>query len=145
MLKRIFSLFLSLVLLISAVPVPALAAGNDGGNIVVGGACVHPELEHIEAGAAGCTQVGWVEHWHCPDCGLVWIDEDLTETAETAGDLELEPLGHNWGGWEVSKAATCTAAGEESRSCSRCGQTETRAAAALGHSWSDWAVTKEPT
>ena len=36
MLKRIFSLFLCLVLLISAVPVQVFADGEDGGDIILG-------------------------------------------------------------------------------------------------------------
>lgn len=49
------------------------------------------------------------------------------------------------GAWTQSKAPTCTAAGEEKRSCSKCSHSETRALKALGHSFSHPTVTKEPT
>ena len=40
---------------------------------------------------------------------------------------------------------SCTAKGEEKRSCSKCGHTETRTLNALGHSFSKPTVTKKPT
>ena len=40
---------------------------------------------------------------------------------------------HNWGEWVVTKDATCAEAGEETRTCSACGETEMRAIEALGH------------
>lgn len=51
---------------------------------------------------------------------------------------------HSWSGWNQSKAPTCTANGEEVRSCS-CGAKETRPVNALGHNWSGWSQTKAPT
>jgi len=42
--------------------------------------------------------------------------------------------GHSYGSWTVTKAATCTAKGSETRKCS-CGKTETREIAAKGHSY----------
>lgn len=42
-------------------------------------------------------------------------------------------LGHDFGQWTVEKAATCTENGLESRTCSRCQETETRTIQALGH------------
>lgn len=38
-----------------------------------------------------------------------------------------DPLGHVWGDWTVTKPATETEEGEETRTCGRCGMTETRA------------------
>lgn len=40
---------------------------------------------------------------------------------------------HVWGEWTVTKAATCTETGVETRTCSVCGETETRAIEATGH------------
>ena len=42
-------------------------------------------------------------------------------------------LGHDFGQWTVEKATTCTENGLESRTCSRCQETETRTIQALGH------------
>lgn len=53
---------------------------------------------------------------------------------------------HTWSAWTTAKAATCTAAGQQKRTCSRCDASETRAVAALGHAWAALAtVDKQPT
>ena len=40
---------------------------------------------------------------------------------------------HTWGEWTQTTAPTCTEAGEETRTCSECGEVETRLVEALGH------------
>lgn len=35
-------------------------------------------------------------------------------------------FGHQWGEWSETKPATCTESGEETRTCTRCGETESR-------------------
>ncbi len=40
---------------------------------------------------------------------------------------------HRWGAWQTARAATCTAAGTQSRTCSVCGKTETQSVSATGH------------
>ena len=52
---------------------------------------------------------------------------------------------HNWSEWSVTTPAACLTAGEESRSCGVCGETETRSIPANGHSWSAWRVTTPAT
>ena len=52
---------------------------------------------------------------------------------------------HNWSAWKVTKAATCTAKGTETRTCSICKKTESRDIAALGHVEGNWVVTKAAT
>lgn len=42
---------------------------------------------------------------------------------------------HAWGGWTVTKAASCGVAGSRKRTCSRCGQAETQTIAALSHNY----------
>lgn len=46
-------------------------------------------------------------------------------------DAFTPALGHDWGDWSVTKDATYSEEGEEARTCSVCGQTETRATATL--------------
>lgn len=55
-----------------------------------------------------------------------------------------EPLGHNIEN-PIIKAATCTEAGEESGTCSRCNQTITKQIQAKGHNYGDYKVTKIAT
>ena len=47
--------------------------------------------------------------------------------------MVVEALGHDWGEWEVTTEPTCTEPGEETHTCSRCGETETREIEPLGH------------
>ena len=45
---------------------------------------------------------------------------------------------HSWGGWTQTKAPTCGAPGEETRTCISCGATETRPVTATGkHTWTE--------
>ena len=54
--------------------------------------------------------------------------------------------GHDFGAWQVSKAATCEAKGEEKRVCSRdASHVETREIDALGHLFGEWHQSKAPT
>ena len=81
----------------------------------------HDLIRH-EAKAATCTEAGWKAHETCSRC-------DYTTK------VEIDKLGHNWGAWTVTKAASCTKKGEEARTCQRdgCAGKETRAIEALGH------------
>lgn len=52
---------------------------------------------------------------------------------------------HTWSAWSVTSPATCVIDGEESRSCTGCGITETRDIAASGeHSFGDWVTVSYP-
>ena len=74
--------------------------------------------------AATCTTAGSYDSVvYCSECG-----EELSRETVT-----VEALGHNWGEYVVTTPATCTAEGVETRTCSRCGATETRAITATGH------------
>ena len=54
---------------------------------------------------------------------------------------------HDWGDWIQTKAPTETEDGEETRTCTICGEKETRAVAALNHihQWGVWTQTTPPT
>ena len=53
--------------------------------------------------------------------------------------------GHAWGDYAVTKEATCTDKGEETATCSVCGEKDTKEIAAKGHSFGEYTVTKAPT
>ena len=60
-----------------------------------------------------------------------------SSTGETSSSTEestsnTEPHRHSFGEWVVKKEATCTADGEQERSCS-CGTKETKTLKAVGH------------
>ena len=47
---------------------------------------------------------------------------------------------HTYGAWVETTPATCTAPGEETRTCTACGATETRPTALAAHTPGDWEV-----
>ena len=72
--------------------------------------------------AATCETAGKTEGSHCSVCGIV-IKAQTTIAA----------LGHSWDSGKVTKAATCTAAGTKTYTCTRCKKTRTETIAATGH------------
>ena len=80
-----------------------------------------------------------------------FLDEALTQTFDpTAVDTNVTIYAkwvahvHAFGAWTETTPATCTTAGEETRTCS-CGATETRPIEALGHDYSAWTITTPAT
>ncbi|MBP5654335.1 MAG: S-layer homology domain-containing protein [Clostridiales bacterium] len=59
-----------------------------------------------------CTNAG-SKTYKCAKCDFVKVDP-------------IDALGHDWGEWKETKAATVDAEGEETRTCSRCDSKETR-------------------
>jgi len=72
--------------------------------------------------AATCTEPGKTEGKHCSVCN-----------AEIKKGEVIPALGHSWGEWTVTTPASCTATGEETRTCDRCAATEKRELAKAGH------------
>ena len=93
--------------------------------------CNHTNLEKNTVEAT-CTEPGKIETV-CNECGEVVSTEAIAA------------LGHDFGDYIVTKAPTCTEAGEETAKCSRCEATDTKELAALGHDFGDYTVTKAPT
>lgn len=63
---------------------------------------------------------------------------------ETIKTESVPALGHSFGAWTVTKPATCTETGTETRTCS-CGETETREIAKTAHTPGAWEVVTAPT
>ena len=72
--------------------------------------------------AATCETAGKTEGSHCSVCNTV-IKAQTTVAA----------LGHSWDNGKVTKAATCTAAGTKTYTCTRCKKTRTETIATTGH------------
>lgn len=87
--------------------------------------------QHIPITQATCTQPA-IKTYYCWVC-----DEKKTEVVSPA-------LGHQWSAWTTIQPASCAAAGSQKRSCSVCGQSETKPIPATGHSWGNWRVIKQP-
>ena len=74
--------------------------------------------------APTCTTTGYTKYV-CSACGFE-LHEDI-----------VPALGHNWGAWTVTKAATATKTGTEKRTCPVCNLSETRTVPKLGTSASE--------
>ena len=78
--------------------------------------------------AATCIATGSYDSVvNCAVCGA-----EISRTKQSS-----PALGHSWGAWKVTKKATCTAAGTESRTCARDGaHVQSRSIPATGHQYS---------
>ena len=86
----------------------------------------HNPGEAVQENVVGatCTEKGSYDLVvHCTRCNEIISTEHH----------ETDALGHDFGEWTVTKEPTCTVAGEETRTCSRCDEKETRPVEALGH------------
>ncbi len=103
------------------------------GNVISAG---HTPV--IDAAVAPtCTETGLTEGSHCEVCDTVLVAQTVIPT-----------LGHDYtADYTVDTAPTCTAAGSQSRHCTRCGasdETSKQEVAALGHDYVS-KVTTAPT
>jgi len=58
------------------------------------------------------------------------VSASFTVTAQNATQ---PPHTHSWGGWVTVKTPSCEGAGEQTHTCTICGQTETKRVSPLGH------------
>lgn len=94
----------------------------------------HTGIVSIPAVDPTCTEDGNKSGSRCTDCGVVLVAPDV-----------LPALGHNFGAYVETTPATCTENGEETSTCSRCGDRQTRTIEALGHDWSEYIATTPAT
>ena len=80
------------------------------------------KAETVSGKAATCTKAGLTDGEKCSVCHAVIVEQK-----------EIPALGHSWGEWTVTTPASCTATGEETRTCDRCAATEKRELAKTGH------------
>ncbi|MBE6946009.1 MAG: hypothetical protein E7459_07985, partial [Ruminococcaceae bacterium] len=94
----------------------------------------HKNTEIRDAIEATCTTAGYTGDTWCLDCNRMVKKGEI-----------IQALGHSFGEWKVTKPATCTEKGVETRTCTACGETETREIDATGHNFGAWTVVKEAT
>ena len=93
--------------------------------------------------AAECPHE-WVEHRIEPTCagnGMIWYECALC--GDTTGYSTLDPTGHEFSGWYVLTAPTCTQEGTQTRKCGICSFYDEAPIAKLGHDYVTEVV--EPT
>lgn len=101
----------------------------------------------------GCTAVRTENHTHtytqrvvAPTCGSPGYTEYTCACGYSYQDTPTDPTNdHSWGDWQTTQAATCTAEGVSTRSCSKCGATQTESIAKTDHSWGEWETITEAT
>ncbi len=100
----------------------------------IGGSAHIHAMTHAAATPAACLTAGNIEYWYCAGCGKYFSDAQGAHEISRA-DTVIPALGHNWSAWTVTTKPTCTTEGVETRTCTRCSETETQPVAALGHSY----------
>ena len=108
--------------------------GSAGTTYYTSTLCEHENVTEVAAVAATCTEVGYTAGTQCDDCG-----------SYVTGHEVVAALGHSWSDWTQTTAPGCETAGEQTRTCGNCGETQTQSVAATGHSFGDWVVTTAPT
>ena len=83
------------------------------------------DLTWVEEVPASCTEPGSTGYFICSGCGLLYADQDGTEEIDLE-DTIIPATGHSWGEWTMTVEPTGTETGVESRTCDRCGETESR-------------------
>lgn len=84
---------------------------------------VYEEITHthtltkIDGIPATCEQEGYREYWKCSVCNKLFADN--TAINEIDKPIEINPLGHDWGDWIVTRPATDDVYGEKTRVCKR--------------------------
>ena len=81
------------------------------------------KLTKTEAKPATCTEAGNIAYYTCSVCEKTFSDAEGTKEVS---DVTVAPAGHSFGEWTVTKEATVTEEGTETRTCSKCGEKETR-------------------
>lgn len=105
------------------------AVANRSKGVTV--ACAHGKTEEKVTAQPTHTANG-TKSVVCSYCGTTVKTESIPAT------------GHSFGAWAVTKAATCTEKGTETRTCS-CGAKETRDIAVKSHTAGNWTVKTAPT
>lgn len=164
--KKLFCLMLVAMLLVSAVPA-AFAADTDivvrvrvdldGATINDGKSITLTEGETVTLDEAlaktliktwdGREYVGWssTNSGNATRISYGWAAEHVDDNYRLIINLKSAACNHTWGGWEQTKAPTCTEKGTEARGCEHCDATETREINASGHTWGSWSVTQAAT
>ena len=102
--------------------------------------------QDVENAAVGCE----IEATGLASYDNTFVLEDGTPMAprirtRDRADIICTAHTHAFGEWTVTTPATCTVDGTETRTCSACGETETRTIPATGHTFGEWTVTTPAT
>ena len=106
--------------------------------------CVSPALYHWScvcgAEGAGTFESGEKNPDKHRDALSGWQSDENNHWKEyTCCHVHADEESHQWDDGKITTAATCTAAGEKTFTCTDCGRTKKETVSATGHSWSkEW-------
>ena len=114
-----------------------------GGLIEIEAEALIPhDAEEKDAQPASCTSDGIMAHYECKSCKKLLLEKKASEddppvlvevTQDDIKNPKAPALGHEWGEWEETTSATETEEGVKTRTCSRCGASETISIPVLNH------------
>ena len=105
---------------------------KDPSCITPGSADYTCDYEHTNGVARPSCNRTWTDE--LPALGHDWRDNGEANHICVRGDVTED---HSYGDWAVVTPATCTAAGQKKRTCTKCGHEETQEIPATGHHWKD--------
>lgn len=117
------------IVFLSIVIIACLIACGIGGYVLFNSfvaECEHEKVVDMSVEPT-CEEDGWTEGAHCAKCGKTLIKPKI-----------VQAIGHYYGSWTETKAATCEEDGEQIRVCTRDEtHVETQAIPALGHEYDE--------
>lgn len=75
-------------------------------------------IQEVEARAATCTEDGNISCYKCSGCGRYFSDENGTALLDEASVI-IPAMGHDYGEWQLTREATPSAYGIETKYCKR--------------------------
>ena len=119
--KKLFSLLLVAIMLVSAIPVLAYADDT----------CTHDSVTPVSPVKATAEADGNIEYYKCDNCDACFRDEAKSEYISSPEELQVHYF------VEGEDTATCTAPGTRTDTCKHCDATHTENTSPLGHDWSN--------
>ena len=113
---------------VNGVKVDKAIVYNSAGNLLFFApvTAVH-DLEAKSEVKPTCSKAGTKAYYECKGCEKLFSDAEGKTEINEPEEIPIDPNAHVWGDWTVTKEATATADGVETRTCSGCGKKETRA------------------
>ena len=125
-------------------------SGNASSGTPVAGTGTHGTMTPHAAVAATCTQTGNNLYYTCSKCNKAYQSNSTANTNSTVYNytIPVDSNNHSWNGGSVTTAATCTAAGVRTYTCTRNSshtKTESIPIDQNAHNWNSGSVTTAAT
>lgn len=111
-------------------------SGNASAGSAVAGTGLHGTMTYHAPVAATCTATGNNAYYTCSKCTKAYQTNSTANTNSTVYNYTtaIDPNNHNWNSGSITTAATCTAAGVKTFTCTRdANHQKSEVITALGH------------